>query len=332
MVQTLAVAAIALCAEASVGYPDRLFRLVGHPVTWIGALIGALDRRLNRAILPERRRRLNGLLALALIAGLPTGCAALLQAATLALLPLPAALGLLGLLAATLPAQRSLARHVGAVERALSHGGPEGDGDRLTAGRRAVAMIVGRETGALDESGVVGAAIESLAENFSDGVVAPLLWCALFGLPGIVFYKAVNTADSMIGHLTPRHAAFGQASARLDDLVNLPASRLAALWLWLAAPRRSRAILAALRRDAPRHRSPNAGWPEAAMAAALGIRLGGPRLYHGVPADCAWIGDGRATLRPGDLRAALRCYCAACLIQAACLAAALCVPALGRGA
>ena len=313
MVQTLVVTAIALGAEAALGYPDRLFRWIGHPVTWIGALIGWADRTLNRDTLPEARRRLNGLLALALIAGVPTACAILLQSAAFSLLSADGqpwlALVVLGLLSATLPAQRSLAAHVGAVADALAHEGLDG-------GRRSVSMIVGRDTDALDQSGVVRAAIESLAENFSDGVVAPLLWCALFGLPGIVFYKAVNTADSMIGHLTPRHAAFGRAAARLDDLINLPASRLSAFWIGLAAPRRAVAVVVATRRDAGRHRSPNAGWPEAAMAAALGISLGGPRAYRGRAVDGAWMGDGRVALAPGDLRRALSLYRAACSIQA----------------
>jgi adenosylcobinamide-phosphate synthase len=166
---------------------------------------------------------------------------------------------------------------------------------------------------------VIRAAIESLAENFSDAVVAPALWCAALGLPGIAGYKAINTADSMIGHRTPRHASFGWAAARLDDVVNLPASRLAALWLILAAllhPRASAA--AALRtvwRDAVKHRSPNAGWPEAAMAGALGLRLAGPRVYGTTRVDDAWMGDGRAEATVVDLRRALSLYWLACGIE-----------------
>ena len=225
---TLVVATVALATDVLFGYPDRVFRMIGHPVTWIGAGIALMDRRLNRDTLPERRRRLNGVAALLLLALIPVLLAVALQQVAFALLPHAVALGLLGLLAGTLVAQRSLWHHVRAVLDALEQGG-------LAGGRQAVSQIVGRDPDRLDESGVVRAAIESLAENFSDGVVAPLLWCAVFGLPGIVFYKAINTADSMIGHLTPRHAAFGWASARLDDAVNLPASRLAALWLVLAA-------------------------------------------------------------------------------------------------
>jgi adenosylcobinamide-phosphate synthase len=216
-----------------------------------------------------------------------------------------------------MPAQRSLLAHVRAVADALDAGG-------LAAGRRAVAHIVGRDPEQLDEAGVVRAAIESLAENFSDGVVAPGLWGAVAGLPGMVAYKAVNTADSMIGHRTPRHEAFGWASARLDDLVNLPASRLAALLVLIAAALGGAdpaGAWQAVRRDARRHRSPNAGWPEAAMAGALGLRLAGPRIYAGVRVEDAWMGDGRAAATPSDLRRALRLYRIACAVQLAVLIA-----------
>jgi len=182
-----------------------------------------------------------------------------------------------------------------------------------------VAHIVGRNPLSLDEAAVVRAAIESLAENFADGVVAPAVWGVAAGLPGLVAYKAVNTADSMIGHRTPRHEAFGWAAARLDDLVNLPASRLAALWLILAAClRRGASPAGAIRavvRDARRHRSPNAGWPEAAMAGALGLRLAGPRTYGETRVDDAWMGDGRADAGPDDLRRALALYRSACAIE-----------------
>jgi adenosylcobinamide-phosphate synthase len=213
-------------------------------------------------------------------------------------------------------AQRSLYTHVAAVASAL-------EGDGIEAGRRAVSMIVGRDTRALDEAAVSRAAIESLAENFSDGVVAPLFWVAVAGLPGAIAYKVVNTADSMIGHKSPRHLAFGWASARFDDLVNLPASRLSAFWFVLAAalspglsaPR----AIAVLFRDAGHHRSPNAGWPEAAMAGALGIQLSGPRIYDGVEVTERWVGEGRNELTAHDIRAALELYRAACGLQIAAL-------------
>ncbi len=224
----------------------------------------------------------------------------------------------LALLAASLPAQRSLDSHVRAVADALD--------TSLTEGRRAVSRIVGRNPEALDEAGVARAAIESLAENFSDGVVAPILWTALGGLTGGALYKAVNTADSMIGHKNARYEAFGWAAARLDDLVNFPASRLAALWLILAAailPGASApAAFRAVRRDAGKHRSPNAGWPEAAMAGALGLRLAGPRVYGSTLVEDAFMGDGRREAASADIRRALRLYRTALGIEAAALAAA----------
>jgi adenosylcobinamide-phosphate synthase len=247
------------------------------------------------------------LLIVSAVAILPAAAA---QAALVHWLPDPLALVLLAVLAAPLLAQRSLWTHVLAVADALDGGG-------LEAGRKAVSHIVGRDPRALDEAGVVRAAIESLAENFSDGVVAPAFWCAVGGLPGLAGYKAVNTADSMIGHRTPRHEAFGWAAARLDDLVNLPASRLAALWLILAGAMQGtgREALQAVARDARHHRSPNAGWPEAAMAGALGLRLAGPRVYAGVRVEDGWMGDGRAEATTADLRRALRLYRRACIIQ-----------------
>ena len=282
-----------------VGYPDRLARAIGHPVSWIGRLIGVLDVAWNRASAGDGTRRIMGVLTVLLVVAVAAGVAFGLQ---LGLLRLPFGLIIVALLASTLLAQRSLHAHVARVAAALETGG-------LAAGRDAVAHIVGRDTAALDEAGVARAAIESLAENFSDGVVAPALWMAIAGLPGAAAYKAINTADSMIGHLSPRHAAFGWAAARLDDLVNLPASRLAALLIIAAAgPDHAAAAWRAVRRDAPRHRSPNAGYPEAAMAGALGLALAGPRRYGGVPVDDALMGDGRRAATAADIRAALALY------------------------
>jgi adenosylcobinamide-phosphate synthase len=293
------LALLALLIELMVGYPDRLARAIGHPVTWIGRLIGALDIAWNRATVGDGTRRLMGVVALLLVLAVAGGTAFALQRG---LLRLPYGLVIVALLASTLLAQRSLHAHVARVAAALETGG-------LAAGRAAVAHIVGRDTAALDEAGVARAAIESLAENFSDGVVAPAFWMAIAGLPGAAAYKAINTADSMIGHLSPRHAAFGWGAARLDDLVNLPASRLAALLIVAAAlPDRAAAAWHAVRCDAPRHRSPNAGYPEAAMAGALGLALGGPRLYGGAPVDDARMGDGRRAATAADIRAALALY------------------------
>jgi adenosylcobinamide-phosphate synthase len=326
---SVALAFLALLIEAFVGYPDRLVRAIGHPVIWIGRLIGFLDCTLNRnhssyasptpapmqrfRLLRDRVKpgnddligsasRIPGVLALMILLGA-------VAAATLverSLLLLPFGLVALALVASTLIAQRSLHDHVARVAAALETGGVE-------AGRTAVAQIVGREVASLDEAGVARAAIESLAENFSDGVVAPTFWLAVGGLPGAALYKAINTADSMIGHRTPRHQHFGWAAARLDDLVNLPASRLSALLMVAAAVMTPKAAPSlawrAVRRDAARHRSPNAGYPEAAMAGALSLALGGPRVYTGDPVDDAWMGEGgRREATAADIRAALALY------------------------
>jgi len=293
---------IALLIELAVGYPDRLVRAIGHPVTWIGALIGALDRGLNRDGLNDAHRRMHGVLAVVLIVAVAAAAGYGVQRALLAL---PYGIVAAALCASTLVAQRSLYDHVARVATALECEG-------LAAGRAAVGAIVGRDTAALDAAGVARAAIESLAENFSDGVVAPAIFMAIAGLPGAAAYKAINTADSMIGHRTPRHKAFGWAAARLDDLVNLPASRLSALLIVTAAALSDRAAAAAASRavirDAHRHRSPNAGFPEAAVAGALGLALAGPRMYGGVAVDDALMGDGRREASATDIRAALAIY------------------------
>lgn len=299
------IALVAVVLEAIVSYPDALYRAIGHPVTWLGRLIGWCDRTWNdeRQGFEARRRRGVATVLLLLAVSLATGL--LLQSV------LPAVV--CGVLGSSLLAQRSLDTHVVAVARALETGG-------IDAGRHAVSMIVGRDTRELTEAGVSRAAIESLAENFSDGIVAPLFWMAVAGLPGAIAYKAINTADSMIGHKSDRHLAFGWAAARLDDLVNLPASRLAALWLILGATlHRGMSPGRAWRtvwRDARHHESPNAGWPESAMAGALGFRLAGPRSYDGDVEQGHWIGDGRSELGAADIRAALRLYRTACAIQA----------------
>jgi len=235
------------------------------------------------------------------------------------LLPSWLSIFFLAMAASTLLAQRSLHDHVEAVATALDLQG-------LDEGRRKVAMIVGRDPQALDCHGVSRAAIESLSENFSDGVVAPALWLAIGGLPGAAVYKAVNTADSMVGHKSERYMAFGWSAARLDDLANLPASRLAAIWIILSASLLSdcsgRSAIRAVCHDASLHKSPNAGWPEAAMAWALEIRLAGPRVYNGVAVEDNWMGNGRKEVDAYDIRRALRVYRTACAMQLAVLAAA----------
>ena len=287
--------------ELCVGYPERLARAGGHPVIWIGGLIKQCDRLLNREIAPGWR----GLMGLLAVVVLLIVIGAIAFVAQSLLLHLPYGLIVVAVLASTMIAQRSLHRYVANVASAL-------DQDGLDAGRAAVSHIVGRDTAELDRAGVARAAIESLAENFSDAVVAPVFWLVVAGLPGIALYKAINTADSMIGHRTPRHAEFGWAAARLDDLVNLPASRLAAVLLIAAAILRKGASASrawrTVRRDAARHRSPNAGYPEAAMAGALGLSLAGPRVYGGVRVEDAFMGDGRRELDAKDIDRALALY------------------------
>ncbi len=294
-------ALLALVIEAAVGYPRALLHAFGHPVTWMGAMIGTLERRFNRGA-SARARWSAGLATLATVVGIAF---ALGFAAERMLLILPFGTFAVAVLASTLIAQRSLHDHVARVARALEEEG-------LDAARKAVAHIVGRDPEALDEAGVARAAIESLAENFSDAVVAPVFWTALGGLATGAAYKAINTADSMVGHRTRRHEAFGWAAARLDDLVNLPASRLSALLLIAAAATASRASAAdawrAVARDAARHRSPNAGYPEAAMEGALDLALAGPRAYGGVEVDDAIMGNGRRAATAADIRRALALF------------------------
>lgn len=313
----------ALGLEALVGWPDALHRAIRHPVVWIGALIALLERHLNNPARSDALRRLGGAIALIVLLVAVWYVASVVRHMIYSLLPADGWI-VEGVIAATLLASRNLWNHVIAVARGLEQDGIDG-------GRAAVAMIVGRDPESLDEAGVSRAAIESLAENFSDGVVAPAFWLAIGGLPGIALYKAINTADSMIGHKSDRYRAFGWVAARLDDLVNLPASRLAALLLVLAAailPTASAAnAFATVERDAGRHRSPNAGWPEAAMAGALGLRLAGPRRYatEGVVED-RWMGDGRADATAADIRRALNLYVmAGLLLFAAALAGAVIV-------
>lgn len=275
---------------------------IGHPVTWMGQLIAWLDRHLNRDTADAETRRRAGAVALLALLTIVGVAAFVIE---LALLLLPFGLVLVAILASTLLAQRSLFMHVASVADALEEGG-------VDAGRMAVAQIVGRDTVDLDEAGVARAAIESLAENFSDGVVAPTIFMVIAGLPGAALYKAINTADSMIGHRTKRHQDFGRTAAQLDDFVNLPASRLSALLIAAAAAMTKGASASAAWqatwRDGPKHVSPNAGYPEAAMAGALGLALAGPRAYDGAPTDGAWMGDGRREANAADIRAALDLY------------------------
>lgn len=293
---------MALATDAAFGWPAWLYARIGHPVGAFARLIGACEARWNRPTLSTAVRRLAGVATIALVVVTGAG-AAWLADALLRTAFGPA--GWLGMALLAWPglAQRSLDDHVRPVAEALERGD-------LPAARLAVGHIVGRDVNALDEAGVARAAIESLAESFCDGIAAPLFWLLLLGVPGLWAYKGINTADSLIGHREERWRAFGWASARLDDVANLAPARIGGVVICLAGGGGWRIML----RDAGRHASPNAGWTEAAMAGALGVRLAGPIAYDDVVADKPWIGDGRIDLGARDVRRALRVYRWACMM------------------
>jgi adenosylcobinamide-phosphate synthase len=289
--------AIAIGLDALVGWPNWLVGRIGHPITWLGALIGALDARWNRTTDAPGVRRLAGVAA-AVIA--IVGAAGLGWAVQSMMVSAWSRTIVVGFLAMPFVAARSLYEHVAAVAKPLLAGD-------VAAARSAVAMIVGRDPAGLDQAAIARAAIESLAENTSDGIVAPVFWGALFGLPGIIGYKAINTLDSMIGHRSERHEDFGWASARIDDVANLVPARLTGLLFALVSAEQKDA-LACMLRDAHRHRSINAGWPEAAMAGALSLRLCGPRFYHGELADEPWLNGSAPDPKADDVVRALKLY------------------------
>jgi adenosylcobinamide-phosphate synthase len=296
-----APAAISCLLEKYVGYPQGLTNVIGHPVQWMGAFISWLDETLNTKPDDELEGLLRGAAAVLLLL-LATALPAYLLQDILA--RFSSGWMFNALIATAFIAQKSMRDHVLDVSHSLSVS--------LPAARTAVAKIVGRDTRELDESGVVKAALESLAENTADGIVAPVFWYALLGLPGLVAYKAINTADSMIGHKSDRYFYFGFCAAKLDDVVNLPASRLTALFFAATAAFNNRDnATQALRcawRDAGKHRSPNAGWPEAAMAGALGLKFGGPRHYEDGLVDLAWMGEGRKQMSRTDIKAGLKIF------------------------
>jgi adenosylcobinamide-phosphate synthase len=309
----IVVAALAL--DALIGDPDFLWRRISHPVAIFGIGIATLDRWLNRSAWTFTRRRIAGVAALLVLLAVVIVPGHMIEAL---LRTLPWGNVWIALVASVFIAQRSLYQHVARVRAAFESGGS-------AAARRAVAMIVGRDPESLDQAGICRAAIESSAENFSDGVVAPALWFALFGLPGLLAYKAVNTADSMIGHRGERYEAFGWAAARLDDVLNFIPARLSGLIIALAVPIAGGSIATALRvmmRDSRMHRSPNAGWPESAMAAALGLALAGPRRYGATIVDDPFLNAaGRRDAEPADIARALRVFVAACVLHTALYAA-----------
>jgi adenosylcobinamide-phosphate synthase len=309
MTETLLILFLALILDRLVGDPDKLWRRVPHPVVLFGRAIGLVDKLFNGKRLSADTKRFNG----------AAGIAGLLAASLFFGFILHALLGRFGplgfalevIIVAIFLAQKSLHDHVRAVSRGLKRGGLDG-------GRQAVSMIVGRDPATLDEPAICRAGIESLAENFSDGVVAPALWYALLGLPGLFAYKMLNTADSMIGHKNAKYLDFGWASARLDDLANWPAARLSIVFIaagaWLHKSKAAaRAAVGTALRDAGLHRSPNSGWPEAAMAGALGIGLAGPRIYGGVRVDEPMMNaSGRTVATVADIDLSLRIFYGAC--------------------
>ncbi len=306
----LIIMLIALGVEAYLGEARFVFRYVRHPVVVIGNMIDLFDRKLNRETRSDTNRAIRGFITVMIICGLcgVIGCGVAWLGQNH-----PWGWIIECILAISLIAQRGLYNAVQKVGRALRD-------DSLESARDAVSHIVGRDPAQLDSHGVARASIESLAENFGDGVVAPVFWYVLFGFPGLLVYKAINTMDSMIGHKSPKYKAFGFAAARIDDIVNIVPARLAALFLCLAAlfaptanPLKS---LKVMLRDAGKHRSPNAGWPEGAMAGALDLALAGPRRYTETVVKDPWVGDGTAKATHQDIKRALYLYFVACLINA----------------
>jgi adenosylcobinamide-phosphate synthase len=291
--------AAALAMEACIGYPQALYARISHPVVWIGRVIEALERRWNNATRSDAARRALGIVTMTIVAG---GAGAIGYAVQIGAARMPFGTFITALIATAGLAQRSLYVHVRDVLRPLTRNDVE-------AARKAVAKIVGRDTAKLSSSEIAAAAVESLAESCNDGVVAPAFWLAIGGLPGLFAYKALNTADSLIGHREPHWRMFGWAAARADDVANLLPARLAGLIIVISGG----GGLSVMLRDAPKHASPNAGWPEAAMAGTLEVQLGGPATYDGVLHDRPFFGTGR---RPeaADLAHALRIYVAACAL------------------
>lgn len=286
----------ALLIELLIGWPDWVYKRIKHPVVWMGSLISLMDRWLNGAQKSDRERRLGGLVTTLVVVTFSTCIAYAIHA----LLPANTAGFIIeAIIVASLLASRSLYEHVNAVAAPLSE-------SNMQKAREALSHIVGRDTTSLEESGIAGAAIESLAENSSDGVFAPLFWGLIFGLPGITAYKAINTLDSMIGHRSEKYQAFGYVAAKLDDVVNLIPARLSALLIAIAGG--SVHKLMAISQDAKKHRSPNAGWPEGAMAYALRVRLSGPRTYDDVVTHEPWINEHSPLPNAAALARSLHIY------------------------
>jgi len=303
---------LAYAIDLIVGDPKGLYSRISHPVVWIGNLISGLEGILRNPDHSPARQIVQGFVLVLIVV-----TTSIFFSAAVVWLAGASGIGwvIVGIAGSVFLAARSLQDHVDAVGQGLA--------SNLEEGRGAVSQIVGRDPAQLDEAGVSRAALESLAENFSDGVVAPLFWFLIAGLPGLVVYKAINTLDSMIGHRNESYLWFGRFAARLDDVVNWPASRLTGLLICLAAlfAKGADAMNAwrTIRRDAGKHTSPNAGWPEAALAGALGLALAGPRQYGSEVVDGAWMGDGRAEANAGDIARGIVLYRTACMLIAALL-------------
>lgn len=287
---------VAVMLDLAVGWPAQLFKRIGHPVTWIGRLIAGCEARLNSGSKP--RRLVLGVMATGIVIIVVLCVAWGLQR----ILPTSLAGAVLaGCLAWPFSAVRSMNSHILRIIEPLERG-------ETDAARDAVSMIVGRDPQVLDQAGIARAAIESLAENTSDGIVAPLFWGLLFGLPGICVYKAINTLDSMIGHRSDRYEAFGKCAAYLDDVANWIPARLTGFAFCCAVPTRAGTALSVVLSDAKYHRSPNAGWPEAAVAGALNLRLSGPRIYGATVSDEPWVNAEARDPDAQDLRHALALF------------------------
>ena len=308
---------LAMAIDAIIGDPNWLYRNIPHPIAAIGSMINQLDLLLNRPQWKNLTRKILGILFIITVLSVAGGIGWSIQIG-LTLIELgqwPEAI-----VVSIFLAQNSLYRHVKNVAEAIVS-------DGLDAARVSVSHIVGRDPASLDESAICRASIESLSENFSDGVIAPIFWYLIAGIPGILIYKTLNTADSMVGHLNDKYTHFGWASARLDDVANFIPARLTALLIFLTAmiipSAQGFKALESCLRDANRHRSVNAGWPEAAMAGALNIRIAGPRVYNGIVVNSPWMGDGNPDLRSNDINQALQLYFAANILNAVILGSLL---------
>ncbi len=301
---------LALAMDAIIGDPNWLYRKIPHPIAAIGCMMNQLDLFLNRPQVKNPTKKILGVLFI-IIALSVAGIIGWGMQTGLKLMEFGQLLE--AILVSIFLAQNSLYRHVRNVAQALVS-------DGLDAARLSVSHIVGRDPATLDDSGVCRASIESLSENFSDGVIAPVFWYLIAGMPGILMYKTLNTADSMVGHLSPKYKYFGWASARLDDAANFIPARLTALLIFLTAliipSTKGFKSLRSCLTYANRHRSTNAGWPEAAMAGALDIRIAGPRVYNGIVVNDPWMGDGNPNLRTNDINRALKLYFSSNIINA----------------